>query len=233
MQAVVLVGGLGSRLRPAVADRPKALASVGGRPFLDWLLLALSEQGVGRVVLATGYLAAAFDPHLAGWRALGLEVELSREASPLGTGGAARLALDRIEGDRLLVLNGDSFCPFDLTRLDPAPALWLVEVEDASRFGSVELAADGRVRSFREKVGAVGPGLINAGVYFLDRADLAAIGPGRPASLERDVLPGLVGRGLRGVVGPGPFVDIGTPQSYAAAGRLFGLGRLNAPAAGS
>jgi D-glycero-alpha-D-manno-heptose 1-phosphate guanylyltransferase len=233
VQAVVLVGGLGSRLRPTVADRPKALAIVGGRPFLDWLLLALRGQGVRRIVLATGHLAEAFDPHLAGWRSLGLEVELSREASPLGTGGAARLALDRVEAERVLVLNGDSFCPFDLARLAAPPALWLVEVEDASRFGSVELEADGRVRSFREKVDAVGPGLINAGVYLFDRADVAAIPPGRAVSLEREVLPGLVERGLRGVVGSGPFVDIGTPESYATADRLFRGGRLAAPAAGS
>jgi D-glycero-alpha-D-manno-heptose 1-phosphate guanylyltransferase len=233
LQAVVLVGGLGTRLRSAVADRPKALAPVGGRPFLDWLLLALRDQGVRRVVLATGHLGDAFDRHMAGWRSLGLDVALSRESSPLGTGGAARLAVDRVETDRVLILNGDSYCRFDLARLGAPPAIWLVEVADASRYGSVELDDDGLVRSFREKIEAAGPGLVNAGVYLLDRADVAAIPPGRDVSLEREVLPGLVGRGLRGVVGSGTFVDIGTPESYSAADRLFGAARVAAPAPGS
>lgn len=221
LDAVVLAGGQGTRLRPVLPDAPKALAPIAGRPFLDFLLLALRQQGVGRVVLATGYRADAFDQHLDRWRALGLEVALSREQEPLGTGGALRLALDAVQTDPFLVLNGDSHCPFDLPSLEPAPAIWLVPVDDVRPFGAVAVDAQGLVRSFREKSQTAGGGLVNAGIYLLRRADVAAVPPGRALSLERELMPGLVGRGLRGVVGAGPLVDIGTPESYAAADRLF------------
>lgn len=224
LDAIVLCGGPGTRLRSVLPDNhPKALAEIGGRPFLDWLLEALHDRGVRRAVLATGVGAELIAAHLAHTSTRGLEVRCVAETAPLGTGGAARNALAATEGGRVLVLNGDSFTPFEPTELtvaNGAAALWLVPVPDAGRYGSVELEPDGTVRAFVEK-GGVGPGLISAGIYLFERQLLSALPAGRAVSLEREVLPGLVGQGLRGVVGAGPFIDIGTPESYAQAPAFF------------
>ncbi len=228
IEAVILVGGAGTRLRGVVADRPKPMAEVAGRPFVEWLVLALRRQGVRRIVFAAGYMADRLEEHFADGAAWGLEIVHSRESEPLGTGGALRLAVEHVSGDRLLALNGDSFCPFDLARLESAHCardarctLWLASVPDAGRFGTVLTAEDGRVLEFVEKRGVAEPGQINAGVYLLERSVVELIAPGGAVSLERDVFPCLIGRGLYGVAGEGPFIDIGTPESYAAAADAF------------
>lgn len=224
MDAVILAGGLGTRLRGVVSDRPKPMATVAGRPFIEWLLHDLSMQGIRRVVLATGYKGDMIENHLGHGERMGMDLVYSREAEPRGTGGALRQSLDYIQTDDVLVLNGDSFCHVDADRLlqthrymGARVSLWLVGVGDCRRYGTVEVANDGSVTRFREKSDAIQAGFINAGVYLFHRRVLDMIPEGRSTSLERELFPHLIGRGLFGVVGPGPFLDIGTPESYRSA----------------
>lgn len=218
--AVVLCGGLGTRLRPVLSDRPKAMAPILGRPFLEWLLLQVAEQGVQRAVLASGHLGSQIREHFPDGFA-GIEIRHSVERVPLGTGGALRSAADLATGGRLLVLNGDSYCRFDLERLAvlhnstrASATLWLAPVASRDRFGSVAVDAEGRVITFGEKL-EQGAGLVSAGIYLLEPEVVAAIAV--PSSLEMEVLPGLIGRGLHAVAGDSPLVDIGTPETLAGA----------------
>jgi NDP-sugar pyrophosphorylase family protein len=157
-----------------------------------------------------------------------MRLTCSREPSPLGTGGALRHALPRLARDTLLVLNGDSYCDLDLsdfltrhTESHAACTLALSRVADAARFGTVTLDGRGRVRSFAEKSAAVGPGLVNAGVYLLARRLVAEL-PDRPLSLEREAFPEWARAGhCHGYVTECGFLDIGTPESYAEANRFF------------
>ncbi len=226
--AVILAGGLGTRLRSVVADRPKVLAEVGGRPFIEILLDQLVVEGVKSVVLCTGYLGNQVQDRLgASYRAMALRY--SREPQPLGTGGALRLALPMLETDPVLVMNGDSYCE---TRLDafanwhasqnvPATIL-LMETDDTRRYGRVEVDHEGRVLSFSEKSADVAPGWVNAGIYLLSRALIGSIMSERAVSLEHEVFPEWVGRGLCGFRSRGRLWDIGLPESYARAGAELG-----------
>lgn len=225
--AVILAGGLGTRLREVVADRPKVLAVVNGRPFLACLLDRLIDAGIRRVVLCTGYMAELVrDTFGDSYR--GMVLCYSREVAPLGTGGALRLALPLIDSDPVLVLNGDSFCDADLglfARQHLAAAalasLVLVKVKDIARYGAVDVDEAGSVSSFREKGSQSGEGMINAGVYLLARSVIAAIPEGKPVSLEREVFPVLIGGGLSGFLQPARFIDIGIPADYYAASSFF------------
>ncbi len=224
LEVIVLAGGMGTRLRQVVTDRPKPMAEVAGRPFLEWLLLMLRGQQVRRVVLAIGYKGKAIQAHFGDGAAWGMEISYSHEQTPLGTGGCLRLASSQLEGERFVVLNGDSYCPVDLGLLQRThvlnaadATLWLVEVPDCSRYGAVEVDASNRVVSFHEKGDRAGSGLINAGIYLFERRVMERI-PGRGAvSLETAVFPDLLGGGLSAVVGNGPFLDIGTPEDYLRA----------------
>jgi len=225
-EAVILSGGLGLRLRPVLADRPKGLAMVGDRPFLEWLILALTLAGVRRIVLATGYLGEAIEHALGDGSRWEIELVYSHESQPAGTGGALRLAAGHTRGNPVLVLNGDSYCRFDLTRMltlhgekRAQATMWLQPNADASRYGTVELdAGTGEVTAFLEK-GRPGEGLISCGVYLVERSVIESIPEGRPVSLEQDVFPRLAG--LYGIVGSGTFLDIGTPEALAQASRVL------------
>lgn len=225
--AVILAGGVGSRLKSVVSDRPKGLAEVNGRPFLAFLLDQLRNAGAAKVVFSTGYLAPQIEEAF-GDEFRGMRIGYSRETTALGTGGGLRLAADSLASPILLVLNGDSSCEVDLTafltdalRHGRSPALVLSRQTDTSRFGRVELAPDGRIISFREKGESAGEGWINAGIYALPRDLVMAIPAGRPVSLEREVFPDWIGQGLRAFPAEGRFLDIGTPESYAAAADFF------------
>jgi NDP-sugar pyrophosphorylase family protein len=229
LTAAILCGGLGTRLRSVVADRPKALAPVRGRPFVTYLLDRLAEASVGEVVLLTGYRADQVQDALGATYA-GMSLIYSEERTPLGTAGAVRWALPCFSGRTVLLLNGDSYCDVDLAafaalhrRHGARASLVLARVEDASRFGLVRAGPDGRVRRFEEKAAAAGRGWINAGVYLLDRALIEELPRARPASLERDMFPRWAAGGqLHGFRCRGRFLDIGTPESYAEAERFFG-----------
>jgi NDP-sugar pyrophosphorylase family protein len=223
LDAVILAGGKGTRLRSVVGDRPKVLAEVCGRPFLAHLLDRLVEAEVRSAVLSTGYLAhsvqAAFG---ASYRDLPLTY--CAETELRGTGGALRLAVQQVASDAVLVMNGDSICRTDLLSFfrffedrQAKAAVVLVRKADVRRYGQVHTAPDGRVLGFVEKGEAHGAGWINAGVYLFRREVLEAIPDERPVSLEREVFPALVGQGFVGYRQRSAFLDIGTPESYRRA----------------
>ena len=223
----ILAGGLGSRLRPALAGHPKALASVGTRPFLVYLFDQLVAAGARDVVLCTGYLG---DPIrvMFGESYGPLRLSYSQESTPLGTAGALRLALPLFESNPVLVMNGDSYCEANLrefclwhdTRHSNATLL-LTKVSDRERFGQVQVGPDGKVIAFQEKGSGEGPGWINAGIYLINRDWLKEIPMYRSVSLEREVFPKWIDRGLYGCQSESRFVDIGTPESYASAQVFF------------
>jgi NDP-sugar pyrophosphorylase family protein len=221
--ALILAGGLGTRLRSVVADRPKVLAEVAGRPFLAHLLDKVARSGVREVVLCTGYLADQVEATF-GARYSGLEIRYSREVVQLGTGGALRLALSHTHAQMLLVLNGDSYCTVDLEAFSAwhaernlTASLALTRVTDTQRYGRVQLDQAGKIGRFDEKGAASGPGWVNAGVYLVARERLNSIPADVPVSLERDVFPRWVGDGLFGYRSAAELLDIGTPASYAQA----------------
>lgn len=232
VDTIVLVGGQGTRLQSVVRDRPKPLAEVAGRPFMEWLLLALRARGLQRVILATGYKGEMIKAYFGNGANIGLDILYAHEEAPLGTGGAVRNALLHTRTQHVMVLNGDSFCAIDVCRLMEAHkrttavvTLLVVKMDDCRRYGMVEVTDDGRVRSFREKNLALGTGLINAGVYLFDRGVFGEIPAGRVVSLEQECFPALIDHGLYATVGEGPFLDIGIPESYAVAEQFFANNR--------
>lgn len=227
LTVAILAGGLGTRLRPVLSDRPKVLAPVGGRPFLAWWLDTLDAQGFRDVVLCTGHLAPQVEETF-GRTHGNLRLRYSVEDTPLGTGGALHKAAPLLRSDPVLVLNGDSFCAADLPAFvarhwdsGAAASLVVTPVEDIARFGSVQLGPEGRVQEFREKTGRPGPGWINAGIYLFPRELFALLPAHVTISLERDVLPRWLPRGIHGFSSQGRFIDIGTPESLEAAADFF------------
>lgn len=228
MKAVLLVGGLGTRLRSAVPSLPKALASVGNRPFLELVVRQLRCQGIRRLVMCTGYLAGQIEEVFQDGTDFGGTIEYSKETAPLGTAGALKLAQRYVQYEsEFLVLNGDSFVETDFNGLisvhrkhGSLATIAVVHVENASRYGTVHVGAAGRVLGFAEKTGQNAPGLVNAGVYVFSNAVFAQI-PEAPASLERDVFPQLLEQGVYAVEHRGIFIDIGTPDDYARAGEMY------------
>jgi mannose-1-phosphate guanylyltransferase len=226
-QAVILVGGEGTRLRPITSRVPKPAAPVMGRPFISYILENLARHGVERVVFSTGYLAAAIEAEIGDGSRYGLEARYAFEDTPLGTAGAIRNAEPELGPGGFLVFNGDILSDVDLSALvgfhrtsRGAATLLTTRVADPRRYGLVDLGPDGRVAAFLEKPGPdrLGPGLINAGVYVLEHEVLDMIPPARQFSIEREVFPDLAALGrLYAFVGTGYWRDIGTPQSYLEA----------------
>lgn len=225
--AVILAGGLGTRLRPLVSDRPKVVAEVQRQPFITYLLEQLAGAGLREVMLCTGFQADLIEKEI-GDTYKSLKLLYSRESEPLGTGGALRLAVEHCPSDTILAMNGDSFVNADLAAYyawflenDLEASLILVKVADTRRFGKVTVREDGLILGFEEKDSSPGPGWINAGVYIFKRRVLLCIPLGRPFSLERDLFPRLAGRNIYGYQVEGDFIDIGTPESYVEADKFF------------
>ena len=227
MDAIILAGGLGTRLRPVVSDMPKSMAVVAGRPFLEYVLAQLRAAGVERAVVCAGFRADLLRAHFGNRENFGIELAWSVEEEPRGTGGALKLAEPLLVGDRWLLMNGDSLFDISLGALidahDAQPAsatIALARVDNARRYGRVTLADDGTIASFDEKADIDIPGLINSGLYIIERGLLAQIPNDRPVSLERDVIAPLAGateNGVRGVAFDGFFIDIGIPEDFARA----------------
>lgn len=226
LDALILCGGLGTRLRPVLGDLPKALAPVEGRPFLERLLERLAAEGLERFVLCTGWRSDAIDAALPGLARYG-EVVTSREERPLGTGGALRNARGLVRSDPLFVLNGDSFSNVGLAgmlrehRARGATVSIAVVPAHGHEGGIVRLGEGGRILSFAERAEPGQQSFCSAGVYLLSRALLFEASLSEAFSLERDLFPRLVGRGAYGHVHPGSFLDIGTPGRYRAAPRFL------------
>lgn len=227
MQAIVLVGGEGTRLRPLTESMPKPALTLVDRPFLAYMIEWLASHGVTEVVLACGFLPEVLQRALGDGERAGAALRYVAEPEPRGTAGAIRFAADEL-GDRLddrfLALNGDVLTDLDLTALLGAhersgarATIGLHPVEDSSAYGLVRRGEGGEVLAFLEKTGERVPGEINAGMYVLERSVLELVPPGENVSIERDVFPRLVGGDLHGLRLDGYWMDIGTPERYLQA----------------
>ena len=228
MQAIVLVGGEGTRLRPLTETVPKPALTLVDRPFLAYMIEWLAGHGVSEVVLACGFLPDVLREALAGEEErAGVSITYVVEPERRGTAGAIRFAADelgeRLE-DRFLALNGDVLTDLDLAALlrtheerGARATLGLHPVDDSAAYGLVRSGEGGAVEAFLEKTGEAVPGEINAGMYVLERPVLDLIPPGEEVSIERDVFPRLVGEGLYGLRLDGYWMDIGTPERYLQA----------------
>lgn len=225
MQALILAGGEGTRLRPLTSTVPKPVVPLVDRPFLAYMLGWLRSHGVDDVVLACGFMASGVRNVLGDGGAYGVRLRYAEEPSPLGTGGAVKFAEPMLD-ERFLVLNGDVLTDLDLTaqmrRHEATGAratLALIGVEDPSNYGLVRTAADGAVEEFVEKPSPdqIDTDLISAGAYVLERDVLELIPAGQNVSIEREVFPELVGEGLYAVAAAGYWLDIGTPERYLEA----------------
>jgi len=225
--AVVLAGGLGTRLRSVVGDRPKALASICEKPFLSYLLDQLYQTGIRYTVLCTGYLGDMVQAFYgANYEAMTLAH--SKEHLPLGTGGAIRFAQNLVKSDHVLVMNGDSYCSADLNKFwqwhvekKSNATLLLTHVPNVGRYGQIKTAKNGALEDFLEKGVEHGPGWINAGVYFLSRDFIESIPSGRSVSLEKEIFPKWIGRNIYGYQSEGSFIDVGVPEDYEKAEEFF------------
>ena len=223
----ILAGGLGTRLRQVVSDRPKVLSEVCNRPFLEYLLNQLAIAGFKYVVLCTGYLGEQVKK-VFGDKYGPLRLAYSQEQEPLGTAGSLRLASPLLKSNSILVMNGDSYCETDLRTFwgwhcdrRANATLLLTKQPDTKRYGRVKVDADGLVLSFNEKDQKRGAGWVNAGIYLLEHQMILMIPTNGAVSLEYDMFPTWIGRGLYGYHSNGQFLDIGTPESFANAEQFF------------
>ena len=220
--AIVLCGGAGLRLRSITGDRPKSLAGVGSRPFLDLLLAQLARHGVTRAILAVGHRKEAICEHFADYRGKP-DLVYSAESSPLGTGGALRKAVDLLETESALVLNGDSYTDVNLKEFvaehresGAEVSLVVVHTDGRSDCGTVQFDQDCRIKSFAEKAAHTSFSYANAGIYMISRRLLQSIPLGRPVSLEHEIFTLWLEQQehLRAYVHGGTCTDIGTPDRY-------------------
>lgn len=226
-QAVILAGGLGTRLRSILSDRPKAMAVFNDRPFLEYQLGLLKSGGVQEVVMCLGYMADVISSYVGDGARWGLCIRYSVESSPLGTGGALKLAESLLD-ETFLLLNGDTFLSCDLGMLEEHHwhrradvTLTVCRSDDATRYGSVKVKDGGRVTEFCEKVATDRPEYANAGLYVMSKALLATIPARRLVSLEQELLEGWVkARRVFAFMYQGGFVDIGTPEGHEQFVRL-------------
>lgn len=225
MEAIVLAGGFGTRLRQVVTDVPKPMAPIAGRPFLEILLGELAQKGFSRVVLSLGFMAEKISGHF-GPRFAGLNLAYVMEDTPLGTGGATRLATTACAQDHVFVFNGDTYLDLEVDLLERQwqakrhPIVVGRQVPDTTRYGRLVVDGD-RIISFAEK-GIAGPGLINAGCYVLATDALAQFPLNQTFSIETDYLVPEVARATVDVfVTEGVFIDIGIPEDYARAQTLL------------
>ncbi|HEX7415416.1 MAG TPA: nucleotidyltransferase family protein [Bacteroidia bacterium] len=228
-EAVILAGGIGFRLREVVSDVPKPLAPVNDKPFLDYLLKYLVHYGIKRVVLSVGYLSDKIIAQY-GTKFQEMEIVYSAEKEPLGTGGGIRMALQKCTGVDVLVLNGDSFFGIDLysfynkhSESFADGSLALRQVSNASRYGTIFLGEFNKLKAFKEKSDNHKPGIINAGIYLLNREVFIEQTPaGKNFSIEKDFFEKKLNKlNLYGYTYDGYFIDIGIPEDYKQAQHDF------------
>ena len=228
MEAILLCGGLGTRLRSVVSDRPKPMADIAGKPFLHYLVKMLSESGVKHLIFALGYMGEQIEAYFQSGEEYGLSISYSYEDSPLGTGGAIRNALSKVSGENVLVLNADTYFRTDYESLlreqlknKVAMTIASRKIEDISRYGAILKDESGRILRWNEKmssdqVEALRPGEINGGIYVMQKSLIEKIPEGKQ-SLENDCIPAWLEDGLylQAVPSDGYFMDIGIPEDYA------------------
>ena len=241
LEAILLVGGYGTRLRPLTLAAPKHLLPTAGVPFLAHQFAKAAEAGITRVILATSYRAEMFAERFGDGSELGLEIAYVHEEQPLGTGGAIRNAAQGLRGgpdEPVVIFNGDVLSGHDIAaQLDmhrkagAAVTLHLVEVPDPARFGCVPTDSTGRVTAFLEKTPDPVTNRINAGCYVFRRSVIDQIPPGRVVSVERETFPGFIASGavLMGFVDTAYWLDVGTPATFVQGSCDLVLGRLASP----
>ncbi|WP_308295513.1 NDP-sugar synthase [Streptomyces sp. MUM 178J] len=244
-EAILLVGGKGTRLRPLTVNTPKPMVPAAGVPFLTHQLARARAAGVEHIVLATSYLAEVFEPYFGDGSAFGLHLEYVTEEEPLGTGGAIRNVASRLSSgpaDPVLVFNGDILTGLDIGALvsthqssGAAVSLHLTRVPDPRAFGLVPTDPTGRVTAFLEKPQTpeeIVTDQINAGAYVFRRSVIDTIPPGRPVSVERETFPELLRSGahLQGMVDSTYWLDLGTPQAFVRGSADLVTGRAPSPA---
>ncbi|NGO13943.1 NDP-sugar synthase [Streptomyces sp. HC44] len=244
-EAILLVGGKGTRLRPLTVHTPKPMVPAAGVPFLAHQLARARAAGVEHIVLATSYLAEVFEPYFGDGSSLGLHIEYVTEAEPLGTGGAIRNVASRLRSapdDPVLIFNGDILTGLDIAALVATHqssgadvSLHLTRVEDPRAYGLVPTDASGRVQAFLEKPQTpeeIVTDQINAGAYVFRRSVIDTIPTGRPVSVERETFPDLLASGahLQGMVDSTYWLDLGTPQAFVRGSADLVLGRAPSPA---
>ena len=241
VDAVILVGGKGTRLRPLTLAVPKPLLPTAGLPFLTHLLSRIAEAGIEHVILGTSYKAETFEAQYGDGSALGLQMEYVTEEQPLGTGGGIANVSSTLRNDTVMVFNGDVLSGVDLTAMLAAHrernadvTLYLVRVGDPRAFGSVPTDADGNVLAFLEKTEDPPTDQINAGCYIFKRKVLDRIPRGREVSVEREVFPALLAEGatVRGFVDSGYWRDMGTPEDFVRGSADLVRGLAPSPALG-
>ncbi|MFD4833705.1 sugar phosphate nucleotidyltransferase [Streptomyces uncialis] len=244
-EAILLVGGKGTRLRPLTVNTPKPMVPAAGVPFLTHQLARARAAGIDHIVLATSYLAEVFEPYFGDGSALGLRLEYVTEREPLGTGGAIRNAASRLAAgpdDPVVVFNGDILTGLDIRALIAAHgtsgadvSLHLTKVADPRAYGLVPTDPTGRVTAFLEKPQTpeeIVTDQINAGAYVFRRSVIGTIPAGRPVSVERETFPGLLSSGahLQGMVDSTYWLDLGTPAAFVRGSADLVLGRVPSPA---
>ncbi|MFH8797614.1 sugar phosphate nucleotidyltransferase [Streptomyces sp. NPDC017941] len=244
-EAILLVGGKGTRLRPLTVNTPKPMVPAAGVPFLTHQLARARAAGVDHIVLATSYLAEVFEPYFGDGSALGLHIEYVTEDEPLGTGGAIRNVAPRLRSgpeDPVLIFNGDILTGLDIRalvaeheRVDAEVSLHLTKVSDPRAYGLVPTDPTGRVTAFLEKPQTpqeIVTDQINAGAYVFRRSVIDTIPAGRPVSVERETFPDLLASGahLQGMVDSTYWLDLGTPQAFVRGSADLVLGRAPSPA---
>jgi NDP-sugar pyrophosphorylase family protein len=228
MQAVILAGGLGTRLKPLFKDLPKSMAPIGNRPFLEILLTQLKKQGIRDILLCLGYKGEIIKGHFGAGKKHGLRIDYSIEQTPLGTAGAIALAEPYL-AKTFFLLNGDSFLEINYNKLaefhrkeEALVTLTAKYVYNTKRYGLLEINSSNRLVGFKEKQIATG-GYINTGVYVMNKEILHYIPKNRTVSLEKNILPKLISAGESIFVYKADafFIDIGTPESYRDAERIL------------
>ena len=225
-EAIILAGGLGTRLKGVISDIPKPMAPVANQPFLKYILDYLKQQGVGRIILSVGYKYEVIEDFF-GNNYEGLELVYSVEKDPLGTGGGIRLAVDKLKGEQAFIINGDTFFDVNLLELEGLAiqetsdlCLALKPMQSFNRYGSVNLRKS-RITSFKEKQ-FVQEGLINGGIYWFQKSLLEMFKSGQKFSFEQDLMEKQVdSKIISGFISDTYFIDIGIPEDYAQANKDF------------
>ena len=221
-EAIVLAGGLGTRLRGVIGTYPKCMAEVNGRPFLHYVLRYLRQQGITRVILSLGFMSEVVTDWLAASPGYGLVVDWVIENEPLGTGGGIRLAMSIVTAPQVFVLNGDTFFDVNLDAMysdhkshGAETTVALKEMHDFDRYGCVRTDVAGNVVAFEEKQ-PMAVGDINGGIYLIDSHDFMARSLAMKCSFEKDYLEKSVAEGrFFAYRSGGYFIDIGIPEDYA------------------
>ena len=220
MKAIILAGGEGKRLRSVINDIPKPMAPIKDKPFLEYIILQLKSQNLKDIIISTGYKGSIIKNYFQDGGNWDLNIEYSEEDKPLGTGGALRKAGKLIDDDQFIVMNGDSYFDIEFKQLisfhedkQAVTTIGLAYVETLERYGHVEVGNNGEITEFIEKGDSVSAGHVNGGIYILSSEFIKKI-PFGQVSLETEVFPNLINKGLFGVKFKSFFIDIGKPEEY-------------------